>query len=344
MFEVKLYGEVVPYQSKSDTVISLHTLQRQLKDANGEDLLVRINSVGGDVEEGFALYSELRRYAKTHKAHITTLAEGRCASIATVFFLAGDTRIITEHTEPFVHNAWTKAEGDSQELQKISSGLEKWNDKIAQHYAKHTNLSYQQARRMMREQTAITPQVALKYRFATHIEPSNKPLNLIKNRYMNKKTSLVGGFKRFLAFIGIQNKIVFDAENNEIDFYELEEADTVEVGAKANINGEPATGEVVIATGETYVFDAGILVEIRPTQSEEVTETVEELEAENKHLKQQINELRILLNRAEQRVQSWQKALNGGKSQHPNTLKKTNAKQELTVSQKIELWKKNKMK
>jgi len=80
-------------------------LQKQLQKAGGKDVKVRINSVGGDVDEGFAMYSELRRYASENNAKITTFAEGRCVSIATIFFLAGDKRIVTEYTEPFVHNA-----------------------------------------------------------------------------------------------------------------------------------------------------------------------------------------------------------------------------------------------
>lgn len=92
--EIKIYGEIVPFQDSwiaESGYCNLSFVQRQLSEANGQDVTVRINSFGGDVDEGFAIYSELRRYAKENNAEVTTLAEGRCASIATVIFLAVNT-------------------------------------------------------------------------------------------------------------------------------------------------------------------------------------------------------------------------------------------------------------
>jgi len=117
VFEIKLYGEVVSFADlQKEGFVNLSYLQKQLQKAGGKDVKVRINSVGGDVDEGFAMYSELRRYAKENNAKITTLAEGRCASIATIIFLAGDVRIVTEYTEPFVHNAWCYTMGNAKKI------------------------------------------------------------------------------------------------------------------------------------------------------------------------------------------------------------------------------------
>ena len=131
-FDVKIYGEIVPFQEKWITdqggYVNQTEVQNQLKEADGKDIRVRIKSFGGDVEEGFAIYSELRRYAKENNAKVTTLAEGQCASIATVIFLAGDERLVTEFTQPFVHNAWCYAMGDAQTLSKTAVDLEVVND------------------------------------------------------------------------------------------------------------------------------------------------------------------------------------------------------------------------
>jgi len=86
-FEIKLYGEVVPFADlQKEGFVNLAYLQKELQKAGGKDVKIRINSVGGYVDEGFAMYSELRRYASENNAKITTLAEGRCASITTIFF------------------------------------------------------------------------------------------------------------------------------------------------------------------------------------------------------------------------------------------------------------------
>ena len=129
-FDIKIYGEIVPFQDTwiiDNGYCNLTHVQKQLKEAEGQDVTVNINSFGGDVEEGFAIYTELRKYAKDNDAKITTRAVGRCASIATVIFLAGDKRVLTEYVEPFVHNAWTYTMGDSKQIQKVAADLEKCN-------------------------------------------------------------------------------------------------------------------------------------------------------------------------------------------------------------------------
>src|SRR6476620_9063686 len=120
MHEIKIYGEIVPFEEQwiidQGGYVNLSVIQEQLLKANGKDIKVRIRSMGGDVQTGFDIYNELRRYAKENNAKITTLGEGFVASIATIFFLAGDERILTESTNPFIHNAWCYAVGDSKEI------------------------------------------------------------------------------------------------------------------------------------------------------------------------------------------------------------------------------------
>lgn len=266
MVDVKIYGEVVPFQYLDAGLVNLTSVQAQLLDAKGQDIRVRINCIGGDVEEGFAIYAELRRYAAEHNAKITTLAEGRCASIATVIFLAGDERITTEYTQPFVHNAWTYIEGDAKQLMRIAVDLEACNKQIAEHYAAHTDLTYDEARELMTAETSITPEECVAIRFATSVEKVLRPVALRKRVNLNTNKMANNGKKSLLAKFKalFSNKILFDANNVEVDFYELEDGDTVAVGDLAMIDGTDAEGSVVMATGETFVFEAGALMEIIP--------------------------------------------------------------------------------
>lgn len=315
MIEVEIYGEIVPFHTSEIGYCNLTRVKEQLKRAKGQDILVRISSFGGDVDEGFAIYSELRRYAKENKAKINTLAEGRCASIATVIFLAGDKRTVTEHTSPFVHNAWLYMQGDSKEMLRASVDLEKCNDLIAKHYQKHTKLTYKQARELMDNQTSISPEEALQIGFATHIEEVLRPValeNVLKKKVTNlninmknkndsktKRRSLACNLKKILR---ISNKIVFDATDTEVDFYELSQDDTINIGDKATISGQPADGDLVMASGDTYVFESGELKEIisGAENSEdleleevveevaEITENIDDLEARIEELEQEV--------------------------------------------------------
>lgn len=305
--EVKIYGEVVHGQVGKKGFVSLVDVQDQLANAEGKNLKVRINSAGGDVDEGFAIYAELRRYAKENNAHIETFAEGRCASIATVFLLAGDKRTGTEFIDPFVHNAWVGAEGDSRQLKAASEYLEQCNDKLALHYSNHTNLTYQEARSLMDAETSITTDEAIGMRFLTAREEVLRPValqrfnNQTKNKMTTKKKSILARLEE--AIMGVKNKKVMDAEQVEVDFYELEEDDPIEIGALATVDGMPAgdyfkdtDGKGVMANGDIYVFDGETLTEIiKPedaaageadalTDLEVANAKIQELEAANLEL------------------------------------------------------------
>lgn len=291
MHEIKIYGEIVPFEEQwiidQGGYVNLSTVQEQLAKAEGKDVTVKIRSFGGDVETGFTIYNELRRYAKDNKAKVTTLGEGQVASIATVIFLAGDERILTEHTEPFVHNAWTYEMGDSKTLKRVADVLEKCNTKIAEHYALHTDLTKEEALQLMENETSITPEEAVAMRFATKVEEVLRPValkrfstnNNLNN--MNKKTKTL--YNKVAKFLGqVLNKVVSTADGKELDFYELEEDAVIAVGDKAYYDGMDADGSYIMPSGETYVFgekdgEFGVLLEI---QSEDETDTDESALAE----------------------------------------------------------------
>lgn len=92
--------------------------------------------------------------------------------------------------------------------------------------------------------------------------------------------------KSVLARLGFSNLTLFTADQNEVDFYELEDGDEPQVGDKATIDGQPAGGEVVMADGATLVFEAGTLTEIISaegadgTVEEQVADIVEDVVAE----------------------------------------------------------------
>lgn len=294
MYEIKIYGEIIPFEEDFGSgYVNLSFVQNELAKAQGKDLYIKLRSFGGDVETGFSIYNELRRYAKDNNAKITILGEGQVASIATVIFLAGDERILTGHTEPFVHNAWTYTEGDSNRLQRVALELKACNQQIAEHYVLHTDLTKEEALALMESETSITAEEAVAMRFATSIEEVLRPValkrftNNKKNDKMNKHTeTLLNKAIKFLK--GFSNKVVETADGMELDFYELEDSAVIEVGVKAYFDGVDAEGNYVLLTGETYVFEAGILTEIIPAEAEV---SIEDLKAENKALKEQLESI-----------------------------------------------------
>lgn len=340
MKKIKIYGEIINYQDPNVGewgYVNLSIVQKQLEEANGDDVMIGINSPGGNVDEGFAIYTELRRYAKNHNAKITTISDGQCASIATIIFLAGDERIVNRYISPFVHNAWTYALGDANELKKIAADLEVVNDMLAKFYAEHTELTYDEARELMENETFITPEEALKIRFATKIEDvarpaalqriiSNKKDNNNMAKQQSKFNKIVKAIKEQLK--GISNLLLYTSTNEELEFPELDDDATPAIGDTATLGGEPANGEVTLQDGTVYVFEAGKLTEIKEVSSdpknqdggtadaeeiEEVKQDVAEVKDDVEKLEEKIEELTELVEtqaKAMKKMHEFQAKLN----------------------------------
>ncbi|TWP23143.1 hypothetical protein ETU10_08590 [Apibacter muscae] len=261
-FEIKIYGGISDYQSEN--TFTLKDLQRRLEEYNGEpDVLVRIKTDGGYVNEGFAIYGELRRFAKEKSIKITTRADGFVASIGTVIFLAGDKRILNPYILPFIHEAYSPMGEDSEFV----------NESLAKFYTEHTLMSEQQARELMQQETYIPLDQALDMKFGTEVDEVYKPefLNKIMRKMEeknNKETWLKKRFNAFTKAFKANNKIEFDASNNELLFSEVQESEEVKIGDTASYNGEPAKGEVTMSDGTIYVFENGALKEIKKNSAE----------------------------------------------------------------------------
>lgn len=299
MHEIKIYGYISNVAEQQDKEVSLLDVQNQLSEADGADILCRINSHGGDAEEGFAIYNELRRYAKENKARVKTFAESRLGSIATIIFLAGDDRELSCDLQPFVHKAYFDTDEEITDSQK--NELDILNKRLAKHYSEHTDLTFEEALELMENETFIPTEMAKEMRFATSIEQVLRPVALKrftnKNELdMNKNKKTAGILAKSMAFlksIGVVavNKILYSADETEIDFYELEEDEPVEVGANARINGQDAEGEYVMKEGQTFVFEKGVLTEMRDPTTDDASATVEALQEEIDTLTNQLEQV-----------------------------------------------------
>ncbi len=167
---LNIFGEItsVP-EIESD--VSSHNLSTQLAQLTDVDQIdVYINSYGGEVAEGLAIYNALRR----HKANITTHCEGFACSIASVIFMAGDKRVMNESSLLMIHNAWDIVAGNAEELRKQADDLEKINQAATEAYKAHSTLKEDEIKALMDDETWILPEEALSYGFATSIDRTEK--------------------------------------------------------------------------------------------------------------------------------------------------------------------------
>lgn len=115
---------------KESETSAQHFRNELAKHPNVKEITVYINSLGGSVMEGIAIYNQLKR----HPAHVTVRIDGFACSIASVIAMAGDTVIMPKNTVMMVHNAWTIAMGNSRELRKAADDLDVINNASRQAY------------------------------------------------------------------------------------------------------------------------------------------------------------------------------------------------------------------
>lgn len=294
MHQILLYGDIVSYDSQSDNITSKNVFN-ELLIANGADLEITINTLGGDVSEAFAIVQMLDDYKTKHNATIKTIALGECASSGVLLLLAGDEREVKSNCKPFIHNVWTSATGDSNDFINLGFDLEEANWKIALFYNERTGIDYDYARELMGLNTSLTADECEILGFATPTkviedEPQLVLLNKLQKQKSNQSNTMKkdeqGLFQVLKNFFTGQSTInnekeVHTADGDTLVFPELDSEDSVEIGDEATLDGQQAEGEVVTLDGDTIDFEAGVVTSIEESEAQE-EEPVEEESEVNK--------------------------------------------------------------
>lgn len=146
------------------------TIVNQLKELDVDTINVHINSYGGDVAEGLAIYNVLRE----HKAQIVTICDGFACSAASVVFMAGDRRVMQPASLLMIHNAWTVAMGNAAQLRKTADDIETITQASVEAYKKVATISEEEIKALMDAETWILPKDAVEYGFATEIDDEDE--------------------------------------------------------------------------------------------------------------------------------------------------------------------------
>lgn len=116
--------------------------------ASDRDIVVWINSPGGDVIAGAQIYNVLLEYPD----HVTVKIDGIAASAASVIAMIGDT-IYMSPVSMMIHNPMTVAIGDHVEMEKAKEMLASFKESIINAYEKKTGLSRQRLSELMDAET-----------------------------------------------------------------------------------------------------------------------------------------------------------------------------------------------
>lgn len=160
-----LYGVVGGWWGDIDAT----TLVPAIRDLDVDDLAVYINSPGGDVYDGIAIRNALRG----HNARVTVTIDGLAASAASFIALAGDDVVISDGAEIMIHDAWTIALGNADDLRTVADDLDRISDNIASMYAKKAGGTTATWRARMKDETWYSAEEAVAAGLADRLDTSD---------------------------------------------------------------------------------------------------------------------------------------------------------------------------
>lgn len=164
--DLYIYGDVTSYPWTEADVDAWSLTNELAALTDAKNITVHINSYGGEVGEGLAIYNAL----KNHPAKITTVCDGFACSIASVIFMAGDERVMNDASLLMIHNPWTYTAGNANELRKEADDLDKIAEASYAAYLSCINIGRDDLKALLDAETWLTPAEALDMGFATTIK------------------------------------------------------------------------------------------------------------------------------------------------------------------------------
>jgi len=163
--EILIY-EPVGFDPWTGTGVSAKAFAEDLNKLKGvKNITVRINSPGGQVFDGVAIYNSLVK----HPATINVEVDGMALSIASVIAMAGDTISIAENALMMIHDPWTVVMGSAVDLRTEADMMDKAKAGIVATYQTRSALSESDIAAAMTAETWYTAQEAVDAGFATAV-------------------------------------------------------------------------------------------------------------------------------------------------------------------------------
>lgn len=178
--DIFIYGEITKYAWEEYGEVSSITFKNELDELGEvENINLYINSPGGSVFEGLAIYNMLKR----HQARITVYIDALAASVASVIAMAGNNIYMPENSLMMVHNAWTWAKGNAEQLRKAADDLDRINQSAIQTYLQKAGdkLDEETLKELLDAETWLSAEDAYKYGLCDEVLEANQAAACVSN-------------------------------------------------------------------------------------------------------------------------------------------------------------------
>jgi ATP-dependent Clp endopeptidase proteolytic subunit ClpP len=161
--EISIYDELGPAWWG---LIDAQTVTNALDQMKGKHVTVRLNTPGGSVDEGIAIYNALTR----HKGGVTTVVDSLAASMGSYLLQAGEERRVASNAMVMIHDPWTITMGNATALRKDAETLDKYALRMIPDYAKRSGKSDDDILAIMAEESWYAGREAVDAGFADSVE------------------------------------------------------------------------------------------------------------------------------------------------------------------------------
>ena len=274
--KIEILGEVTP--------ASVQLVKDALSDVNENDALeVEITSEGGDVFSGIQIANILAR----HKGKVTTHGVGLVASIATVILMAGDEVAVDSNAFCMIHNPWTMAIGNANDLQKEIDTLEKCKTAMMGYYRRHAKVDDATIEQYLDAESWFLG-TELADVFDVRVIECDEVLDIAAKFDLSKFNNTPRG-------LSMKNKAELPVEEEEKketteETIVEEPSTTEEKKTEEQANDEEEKKEVVEEQAEEDVEEKSTDEEPEEPTVEELQKQIEELTKENEDLKARLAE------------------------------------------------------
>jgi len=198
---IQMKGEVIPddysdvYDFLNYKYFSPKSVTDSLKNANGEDVTLEINSPGGYIDAGSEIYTELMKYQGKINANIV----GYACSAASWIALAADHVAMSPTAQMMIHRASGGAIGNSSDMKSEYNALDQMDKSFVDLYAKRTGKSPEEIYQMMVDTTWMNAKTDVENGFADEVMfESKEPALVNADGSLSVKPEMINKIKNLL--------------------------------------------------------------------------------------------------------------------------------------------------